>query len=65
MFEALAEAVEHLEIPAWGDALAEAMAIRDRLDAAICAAVGVFDAERGWEVEGATSMTAWLRHRAA
>jgi hypothetical protein len=27
--------------------------------------VGAFDAEGGWEVEGATSMTAWLRHRGA
>ncbi len=30
---------------------------------AIAEAVGHFDADGGWEVEGATSMTAWLRQR--
>ena len=61
MFEALAEAVDELEIPPYGDAIAEAIAIRERLDAAIAEAVGRFDADGGWEVEGFTSMTAWLR----
>ncbi len=62
-FEALAQAVDELEIPPYGDAVAEVIAIRDRLDAAIAEAVGHFDAEGGWQGEGATSMTAWLRHR--
>ena len=61
MFEALAEAVDGVEIPAYGEAIAEAIAIRERLDAAISEAVGRFDADGGWELEGATSMTAWLR----
>ncbi|MDQ4133521.1 MAG: hypothetical protein M3179_10015 [Actinomycetota bacterium] len=63
MFQALARAVEELEVPPYGDALAEVVALRDRLDAAIAEAVGRFDAEGSWEAEGATSMTAWLRHR--
>lgn len=59
----LAEAIEELEIPPQGDAIVEGIALHDRLGAAICAAVGDFDAAGCWEVEGASSMTAWLRHR--
>ena len=63
MFEALKQAIEELEIPPWGDALVEALALRDRLDAAIASAVAAFDTGGGWELEGATSLTASLRHR--
>jgi hypothetical protein len=65
VFEALAEAIDELEIPPYGEAIAEAIALRDRLDATIAEAVGSFDAGGGWQAEGATSMTAWLRHRGA
>ena len=64
VFEALAEAIEGLEAPVGGDDLAGLIALGDRLDAAIAEAVGEFDRRGGWELEGDTSMTAWLRHRA-
>jgi hypothetical protein len=65
MFEALAEAIEDLEVPAEGTAIVEALALRDRLDAKICKAVGDFDAAGLWDLDAATSATAWLRHHAA
>ncbi|HUR50484.1 MAG TPA: hypothetical protein VMY88_13285, partial [Acidimicrobiales bacterium] len=40
MFDALRAAVQGLEIPIDGDAIAELFAIRDRLDAKLNAAVG-------------------------
>jgi hypothetical protein len=45
------------------DALAEAFALRDVLDAALAAAVAAFDARRSFEAEGAVSTVAWLRTR--
>ena len=42
----------------------ELIALADRLAAKVSAAVGRFDRTGGWELDGATSMTAWLRHRA-
>ena len=61
---ALREAVEELEVPLDGDALREALELADRLNAKLSAAVAAFDAESAWELDGATSMTAWLRHHA-
>ena len=43
MFEGLAEAIDGLEIPVDGDALAEVFALRDRLDAKLAEAVADFD----------------------
>jgi hypothetical protein len=69
MFEQLAavatlgRAIEGLEVPVDGDALAEVVRPRGRLDARIAGAVAAFEASGRWEVEGATSMTAWLRDR--
>ena len=65
MFEALARDIEELEIPARGAAIAEAVALRDRLSAKVAAAVGAFDEPRLWDLDAATSMTAWLRDKAA
>ncbi|HEX2064079.1 MAG TPA: DUF222 domain-containing protein [Acidimicrobiales bacterium] len=62
MFEDLERAIEELDIPVDGDAIAEVIGLRDRLDAAITAAVAAFDAAELWDADGATSMTAWLRH---
>jgi hypothetical protein len=59
--EELAKAIERLDIPLDREALVEVLALRDRLDARTVAAVGEFDASGLWDVEGATSMTAWLR----
>jgi 5-methylcytosine-specific restriction protein A len=61
MFDALAVAIEELEIGIAGDAIAAALALRDRLDSKITAAVGGFDAAELYDVDGATSTTAWLR----
>ena len=64
VFEDLARAVEELEIPRDGDALAAAFALRSRLDAALAAAVAAFRTDKGYTPDGATSTTAWLRDRA-
>jgi hypothetical protein len=58
MFEQLGEAIEGLDIPVDGDALAALLALRDRLDARICDAVAAHDRAGLWELDGATSMTA-------
>jgi hypothetical protein len=63
MFDALAAAVDDLKVPVDSAALAELFAIRDRLDAHLTAAVGAFDAAELWDLDGQTSMAAWLRHR--
>src|ERR671910_26457 len=63
VFEELGTAIEGLDIPVDGDALAAVMALRDRLDARISDAVAAVDASGLWELEGATSMTAWLADR--
>src|SRR5262245_12545689 len=62
VFEQLGEAIERLEIPVDGAALAEVVALRDRLDARISDAVADCDRVGLWELDGATSMTAWLAH---
>jgi Domain of unknown function (DUF222)/HNH endonuclease len=65
MFEQLGDAIEALDIPADGDALVAVLALRDRLDARISDAVATHDRAGLWELDGATSMTAWLVDRAA
>ncbi len=64
MFEQLGNAIEGLDIPLDGDALATVIGLRDRLDAHISAAVAACDRAGLWELDGATSMTAWLTDRA-
>jgi hypothetical protein len=63
MCPGLAEAIEEYQIHLDGDALAEALALADRLQAKIAEAVADFDSAALWELEGATSKTAWLRDR--
>ncbi len=65
MLEDLAEAIEKLRVPTEGAALAQLLALRDLLDARIAEAVGDFDAAGLWDLDGATSMTAWLRDKAS
>jgi hypothetical protein len=65
MFEQLGDAIEGLDIPTDGDALAAVLGLRDRLDARISSAVAAHDRAGLWELDGATSMTAWLVDRAA
>jgi Domain of unknown function (DUF222)/HNH endonuclease len=64
MFEGLRTEVESLVIPVDGDALAEVFGLYDRLAARLCETVAAFDGAGLWEVDGATSMTAWLADRA-
>ena len=54
------------EVAAHPGAIIAALAARDRLDAAIAAAVGEFDRDQSWALDGARSMKAWLveLHRA-
>ena len=65
MLDDLATAIEKLDIPADGAALVRALALRDQLDARIAEAVGVFDAHGLWDIDAATSMTAWLKASAS
>ncbi|MEA2972886.1 MAG: hypothetical protein QOG82_1344 [Actinomycetota bacterium] len=65
MLEDLAKAIEKLRLPLDGTALTQVLALRDRLDALIAEAVGEFDAAQLWDIDSATSMTAWLRDKAS
>jgi Domain of unknown function (DUF222)/HNH endonuclease len=65
MFEELGTAIDELDIPADGAALAAILGLRDRLEARISDAVATHDRAGLWELDGATSMTAWLTDRAA
>ncbi|MEA2973664.1 MAG: hypothetical protein QOG82_2122, partial [Actinomycetota bacterium] len=61
----LAETIEKLQIPPDSVAIAQVLALRDRLDALIAEAVGAFDAAQLWDMDSATSMTAWVRDKAS
>ena len=63
MFERLASAVAEVEVPVDAAALVEVWGLVDRLTAKATAASAAFDANELWDVEGDTSMTAWLRSR--
>ncbi len=65
MLEDLAKAIERLDIPVDRDALVRVLALRDQLDARIAEVAGAFDAHELWDIDGATSMTAWLRSMAS
>jgi hypothetical protein len=54
MFKRLGEAIEGLDIPADGAALAAVVALRDGLDARISDAVADCDRAGLWELDGAT-----------
>ena len=64
MFEVLARAIDEVEIPVDGAALSDVWGLVDRLTARATMAAADFDAQKLWDLEGATSLTAWLRHRA-
>jgi Domain of unknown function (DUF222)/HNH endonuclease len=64
MFEELGTAIDELDIPVDGAALAAVLALRDQLDARISDAVATHDRAGVWELDGATSMAAWLADRA-
>jgi hypothetical protein len=62
---ALTTTVEELELPVDGPKLLAAIALWDRLGAKIAAVAGEFDHHSLWDLDAATSMTAWLRDRAS
>jgi hypothetical protein len=62
ILEGLAAAIDDLDLPADSAVLTQAFALADRLHAKLLAAVGEHDAAERWRDDGATSMTAWLRH---
>jgi hypothetical protein len=62
ILEGLAHAIDDLELPVDSGVLTEAFALMDRLNAKLLAAVGEHDGAELWCNDGATSMTAWLRH---
>jgi hypothetical protein len=56
----LAAAIACLQVaPVAGD-IEELLALRDRLDAKLSEALGVFESELGWAEDGSLSLTAWL-----
>jgi hypothetical protein len=65
VYEELRTAIDALDIPADGAPLAAVVGLRDRLDARISDAVAAHDRAGLWELDGATSMTAWLADRTA
>jgi Domain of unknown function (DUF222) len=60
--EDLAHAIDNLHLPVDSGVLTEAFTLMDRLNAALLGAAGEYDAAELWRNDGATSMTAWLRH---
>ncbi|MFP5327763.1 MAG: DUF222 domain-containing protein, partial [Acidimicrobiia bacterium] len=60
----LLEVVDALEVSPCASSLRDALAAADRLQAKIAIAVGAFEASGEWQIEGATSATAWLREHA-
>ena len=55
-------AIEELDLPLGGAALAEVLALSDRLEAKVSEAVGAFDAADGFAADGALTCASWLRH---
>lgn len=62
MFESVAAAIEGMEVPADRSSLEQALQVRDRFEAKLAVAVAAFDRSGEWELDHASSVTAWLRH---
>ncbi len=62
--DALDDAIESLDIGLDRDELSQAQRALDRLSAKLVAAYGAFDAADLWDLDAASSMTAWLREQA-
>jgi hypothetical protein len=61
MLSGLAESVERLDLAPDGEVIAEAIRLRDQLDAKISAAVAAYDAQGLFGCDGAVSATGWLK----
>ncbi len=64
MLADLAAVIEDLEVPFDGESLEQALALRDRLDARIAKATGMFEANGLWAGDASVSFVAWLRAHA-
>ena len=64
MLADLAAVIEDPDIPSNGESLEQALALRDRLDARIVKATGVFEANGIWAGDASVSFVAWLRAHA-
>src|SRR5258706_8077239 len=62
--EQLEALVDGLDRPTGGDDLVHAFAVLDMLQAKVTGAVGDFDTDRAWAIEGRGSLKTWLRQRA-
>jgi hypothetical protein len=60
MFAILADAIDGLELPSSNQDLVDAFGLFERFRAKLSVAVAAFDRDCLWELDGATSMTAWL-----
>ena len=60
MLAELARQIESLELPPDGATLAEGFGLLDRLSAKLSDALGRFDGAQLWDLDAATSATAWL-----
>jgi hypothetical protein len=64
MFDSLADAIDTMDVPVDGDALAAVLGLRDRFEARLVEAVCAFDDANEWDrAEGCASLAAWLRSR--
>jgi hypothetical protein len=62
ILQPLADVIDRLDLPIDSAVLPQAFTLVDRLNAKLLDAVGEHDAAELWRNDGATSMTAWLRH---
>jgi hypothetical protein len=62
MFVALADAVDGLDPVDDGASVAALVGLDDRLHAKVLASVAAFDAAGGWALDGAGSLSSWLKH---
>lgn len=63
MFDAWAEQIDELEIPVDPASLTRAVAVYGQLHAKLADTVGKFDMRELWDLDGSTSMIAWLKAR--
>src|SRR5438094_3331770 len=61
VFDVLGGGIDEIELPLSGDEIVALLRLRDRLDAKLTAALAEFDRDCQWELDGATSLGAWLR----
>jgi len=63
LFDAWIAQLDDLDIPPDAAGVSAALAFSSRLQAKLAVTVGVFDIRQEWELDGSTSLTAWLKAR--